>query len=119
MLAYVESVLMGILTEADDFSLEFIISMVSRSHQVISKRLLETCASRIPLQQIISPIDVISHNKENEGHNGWPWVEIIEAEACNGATLNEESQKATYECKPTPATKVFNFGIQKFSVVEM
>ena len=109
MLAYVESVLVGILTEADDFLLEFLMSMLSRSHQVISKRVLGTCASRIPLQQILSSIDAMMHNKENEGHNGQPQVEIIESDACNGATLDEECRKGTSECKLVPTTKDIQF----------
>ena len=83
LLAHIEPILIGILEEADDPLLEFLISILSRSEamgspssttQVMSKRVLETCASRIPLQQILSSIDVMMHNKENEGNNGQTWT---------------------------------------------
>ena len=30
-------------------------------------------------------------------------VDIVESEACKCATLDEECQKATFECKPVPS----------------
>ena len=61
LLAHIESILMGILDEANDLLLEFLISILSQSQvkgspssiaHIMSKRLLETCASWILLQQI-------------------------------------------------------------------
>ncbi|KAJ8424136.1 hypothetical protein Cgig2_005506 [Carnegiea gigantea] len=81
MLAHIESILVGILDEADDLLLEFLISMLSRSQamggpsstaQAMSKRILEICASWIPLQQIISSINESMHSKEKEGKEVWP-----------------------------------------------
>ncbi|KAJ8442691.1 hypothetical protein Cgig2_001784 [Carnegiea gigantea] len=75
MLAHIESILVGILNEADDLLLEFLISIISRSQamgspssttQALSKRVLEIYAHRIPLQQIISSINESMHSKEKE-----------------------------------------------------
>ena len=62
LVAHIESILVDILDEADDLLLELLISILYWSQavgsplsiaQVISKKVLETCASRISLQQII------------------------------------------------------------------
>jgi len=59
LFAQIESILVGILDEADDLLLEFLISIFSRSQamdgpssiaQVMSTKVLEICASQIPLQ---------------------------------------------------------------------
>ncbi|KAJ8446772.1 LOW QUALITY PROTEIN: hypothetical protein Cgig2_000783 [Carnegiea gigantea] len=59
-LAYVESILVGILMVVDDLLFEYLISILYQSHQVSSQRVLDACASQIPLQQIISFIDEIT-----------------------------------------------------------
>jgi len=59
-LAYVEPIPVGILTVADDLLLEYLIFILYRSHQVSSQRVLDACASHIPLRQIISSIDEIT-----------------------------------------------------------
>lgn len=65
-LAYIESTLSGVLDEVDDILLEFLASMLAWSQswvvafhtaRVINKRVLQTCVSHIPLQQILSSID--------------------------------------------------------------
>jgi len=79
MLAHVECILVGILNEADDILLEFLISILSQSQtmgstlstaQVLSKKVLETCASQILLQQIIWSMDTVMHTKKNEIKEG-------------------------------------------------
>jgi len=81
----------GILTEADDLLLEFLISILYRSHQVISQSVLDACASRIPIQQIISSIDEIAQIKENKIKEG------PNKEGTGFKNANEEYQSATYE----------------------
>ena len=66
MLAYVESIIFGILTEVNDLLLKFPASILSRSQYMsssvssialIKKRVLEIRAFWVPFQQIISSID--------------------------------------------------------------
>ncbi|KAJ8451351.1 hypothetical protein Cgig2_014123 [Carnegiea gigantea] len=92
MLAYIESVLIGLLTKADDLLLEFLVSILSRCNsmgstvsfttQVISQRVVDTCASQIRLQQIISSIEEIMHNNEKEGM--WMAGKLTARHKCTG-----------------------------------
>ena len=80
LLAHIRSILVGILNEVNDLLLELLFSIVSRCESrdnnisctthVISQRVWDTCASWIPLQQIISSIDEIMQVKENEVKEG-------------------------------------------------
>jgi len=87
--------------------LEFLISILSRSQaigspssiaQVMSKRVLETCAPRISLLQIISSIGEIMHSKEKEVQEiqtNPPIIEFVECAEFKHIFTDEGCQKAT------------------------
>ena len=59
------------------------------------------------------------HNKEDESHNGQPCPKLVESDACNGATPDEECRKATHKCKPVPTTKDIQFSYPEAKHVHM
>ena len=122
-LAYVKSILVGILAEADDLLLEFLISTLYRCHQVISNRVLDACASWIPLHQIISSIDEITQIKDDEITKIISSIDEIKEgpneEGTGFKNVDEDYQIIMSECKPLPNSRDFRFWYPKLERVKL
>ena len=84
--------------------------LVSSIAQVISQRVLDTYASRIPLHQIISLIDEVMRNKEKEGkkaQSDYSLIEFVQHAEFKLVSTYEGCQKATSECKPLANSREF------------
>ena len=76
--------------------------------QVMSKKVLKTRASRMPLQQITSSLDEIMHSKEKKVHkiqNDPYLIEFVVYVEFTHVPKAKGCQKAASECKPSPVSK--------------
>jgi len=117
MLAYIESILIGILTKADDLLLEYLgwlvpyslgINLWIATLHTLQKLLVKGYWKHVHLESRfnkLSHLQVQLWKSRRMGHTAQNKVEIIEGDACKSSKLDEECQKATYECKPMPITR--------------
>jgi len=90
--------------------------------QAMSKRLLEICASRMPLQQIISSINESMHNKEKDGKEVQtdPYlIEFVKRAQFKHASRFEGCQEAASECKRLPDSGDFRFRYPELKFIEL